>query len=208
MVVHFLIYKELLGLILKEINKWAEEQFQEYLGRLYKAMFAAAYYGLLRVGEPTLSPHGITVNNVHVGTNKKKLLFILKSSKTHNKGDKPQCIKIASAPIPSQKSGNNWDKTWFWPFKLLNDYIAIQPPATNCEEMFFVFSDNSPVQSFQLRAILRQMISRLNLEPKLYNVHSFRSGWCHDLMKYGVSVETIKKLGRWKSNAVFTYLQD
>ena len=58
-------------------------------------MFTAAYYGLFRVGEIMLSEHMVKAIDVHVDTNKNKLLFILRSSKTHTKGNHPQIIKIS-----------------------------------------------------------------------------------------------------------------
>ena len=36
-------------------------------------------------------------------------------------------------------------------------------------------------------------------------MHGIRLGHVTDLLNLGVSVETIKKLGRWKSNAVYVY---
>ena len=55
---------------------------------------------------------------------------------------------------------------------------------------------------------LKFMLQKLKLNADLYNVHSLRIGHCGDLLKMGVSVETIKKIGRWKSNAVFNYLRN
>ena len=69
------------------ILKLTEEHFQNlgqlYLEKLYRAMFAAAYYGLLRVGEIAAGSHPVLVPDVHVGRNKRKLLFVLQTSKTH-----------------------------------------------------------------------------------------------------------------------------
>ena len=45
-------------------------------------------------------------------------------------------------------------------------------------------------------------------DDTLYGTHSLRSGRTCDLYKLGLSVETIKKIGRWKSNAVFRYLKN
>ena len=47
---------------------------QQYLTILYQAMFAACYYGLLRAGKVTRSPHVIKANDVHLGANKNKIL--------------------------------------------------------------------------------------------------------------------------------------
>ena len=59
-------------------------------------MFVSAYYGLLRIGKIALGLHVIKVTDVHVGVNKKKVLFVLRSSKTHVLGSKPQIVKIIS----------------------------------------------------------------------------------------------------------------
>ena len=50
------------------------------------ALFATAYYGLFRVGEITDSQHAVKACDVHIGVNKRKLLFILRTSKTHTEG--------------------------------------------------------------------------------------------------------------------------
>ena len=76
-VFRFPIYKQLLKLIIDELCTWSAEEKQHYLFNLYAALFMAAYYGLLRVGELTRSPHTLAVNDVHIGINKKKILFVL-----------------------------------------------------------------------------------------------------------------------------------
>ena len=88
----FPIHKGLLHLILNETEKLFNQQ--PYLEILYKALFISAYYGLLRAGEVTQGPHVILANNVHIGLNKDKILFILRTSKTHTAGSKPQMIKF------------------------------------------------------------------------------------------------------------------
>ena len=58
-----------------------------------------------------------------------------------------------------------------------------------------------------LRGVLVTLIKRIGLDSSLYQVHGLRSGRATDLCELGVSVETIKKLGQWRSNAVYTYLR-
>ena len=70
---------------------------QEYLGKLYTAIFSSAYYGLLRIGEIAKGSHPILAKDVQIGLNKKKILFILRTSKTHWKDSKPQLIKITGS---------------------------------------------------------------------------------------------------------------
>ena len=94
--VRFPIQKDLLHLIIKEVRKYFTTRNQPYLEQLISAMMIAGYYGLLRAGELAQGPHTLLARNVHIGVNKKKLLFVLTTSKTHRKGDAPQLIKIAS----------------------------------------------------------------------------------------------------------------
>ena len=58
------------------------------------------------------------------------------------------------------------------------------------------------------RIVLKSAIKNVGLDEKLYDTHSLRIGQTVDLLKLGFSVETIKKLEHWKSNAVFTYLKN
>ena len=74
-------------------------------------------------------------------------------------------------------------------------------------EQFFVFADKSPISPSQLRSCLKLMIRKAGFDPRLYGTHSLRTGRTCDLLKLGLSVETIKKLGRWKLNEVFRYLK-
>ena len=84
----------LLELILFEIQR--RFSAQPYLQIMYKALFALGYYGLMRVGELTESPHAVKAANIHMATNKKKILIMLYSSKTHGMCDCPQMICITS----------------------------------------------------------------------------------------------------------------
>ena len=60
------------------------------------ALFSTAYYGFFRIGELTKSIHAVKVKDIHIGLSKRKVLFMLQTSKTHGKGDFPQSIKIAA----------------------------------------------------------------------------------------------------------------
>ena len=66
------IHKGLLGLIVKAVDDlYLNKENQPYLAVLYKAMFVAAYHGLLRISEVTTSPHCVIVRDVKISTNKK-----------------------------------------------------------------------------------------------------------------------------------------
>ena len=58
-----------------------------------------------------------------------------------------------------------------------------------------------------MRKCLHLVLKLAGFRDELYTVHSLRIGWALDLLKLGLSIETIKKIGHWKSNAVFKYLK-
>ena len=76
MITRLPIQFKLLELILFEIQRTLGGS-QPYLEKLYLAMFALSYYGLLRIGEVTESDHNILAINVHVATNKKKIVLLM-----------------------------------------------------------------------------------------------------------------------------------
>ena len=203
------IKKGLLLILIKYLDKIFGTQ--PYLLRLYKALFMTAYYGLFRVGELTTGSHPILARDVH---NKKKMMFILRTSKTHWTDVKPQIIKISNIDknhnADSTLSQNNFGNFGhICPFQALRDFIAVRKQGfRKSNEPFFVFSDRSPVSPLNMRNVLNQSLTLAGLEHRLYGTHSFRIGRCVDLMAMNLSVESIKKLGRWRSNCVFTYLSN
>ena len=200
------IRKHLIKLILSALNVILDQQ--PYLRVLYKALIVTAYFGLFHIGELTHSDHVVKASDVHIGINKKKLLFVLRSSKTHCKGSKPQLIKISATPGDLDKAAASIRNIQVCPFSLLKEYLNCRKKKINNREQFFVFKDRSPVKPHHLRNILKQAIKMIGLNYRLYNSHGLRSGRSLDLQKAGISVETIKKLGRWKSNTVYTYLSN
>ena len=132
--------------------------------------------------------------------NKRKVLFLLRSSKTHSKGTIPQSVKITSIT-------HNADRVNFCLFQILRKYIDIQKPVQSENEAFFVFYDQTAIPATTIPNVLKKSLKNCGFKDHLYLTHSLRSGRARDLMKLGLSVETIKKLGRWKSDLVFRYLK-
>ena len=186
-------------MLVQSVERFFADTPQPFLEQLYRAMLSSMYFGLLRIGEVCAGPHVIKAKDVHVGKNKNKIMFVLHSSKTHCKANKLQIIKLTQV-------GNTPD-TVVCPFKLMQEYLEIWGKYRDPSEQFFTFSDHSAVLPVQLRAIVKKLIKFNHLDPQQYTVHGIRGGWASDLLDAGVSIETIKKLGRWKSSAVFTYLQ-
>ena len=221
------IGKHLLEMIIIETKKLYKRQ--PYLEKLYIAVFSLCYYGLLRVGEVSQSQHSIKAVDIHEGNNRnrQKLLIILRSSKTHTKGDRPQQIRIIgnktinvidNAEIPSNHKKQSTQETEFstrgkfntifCPVKCFKEFTAVRPRIKSLQEQIFIFRDGSPLKAEQLRRTLRTILARLRLDPSIYDTHSFRIGRATDLEKLNVDIESIKRLGRWRSNAVYKYLRN
>ena len=157
------------------------------------------YYGLFRISEMT-AQHAVRAKDVHINDDADKILIILRSSKTHGVYNKPQEIRIRS----SMKSTNRN----FCPVEAANEYMDVRGRTyVTDDEQLFIFRDRSPVSANNARQVLKDLLTRLNLNPKLYGTHSFRSGHATDLTKYGHSVESVKLCGRWTSNAVYKYIK-
>ena len=188
----------LLELLVFEIIRC--DDLTQYETLLYKTVFLTMFYGLMRVGEAVKgSKHTARAVNVHVAKNKRSVLFILYSSKTHSQKDRPQKIQI----------DNRWRKTGtvFNPVQEIIEYSQTRPGYRYEEEPYFVFHNGQPVRDIHVRAILKRFLRKLGLNDELYGTHSLRIGRATDLFKQGLSVEKIKHMGRWRSNAVYKYLR-
>ena len=133
--------------MLKNIGKLFGSQL--YLATMYKALLITTYYGMFRIGEVTYSQHTVTASDVHIAMNKKKLLFILRSSKTHCKGNNPQVIKIISNETTRT---NGKVKYHLCPFILLRQYLNLRR-SKSIQQQFFIFNDRSPVKPSHFRTV-------------------------------------------------------
>ena len=177
---------------------------------LYQMAFSLAYYGLLRIGELTISKHVIKAKDIHKANNKNKVLIVLYSSKTHGRRNKPQMIKIAADEEYDVKMGNHNLMRRFQyicPFFIIQQFLQICGGYDTDDEPLLIFSDETPFERNTTEKNVAKNLKRLNLNGKLYDVHSFRKGRAVDMLREGYSVEQIKKAGRWKSNAVYKYLE-
>ena len=94
---------------------------------------------MMHISEVAEEPHAVRALDVHIGENKQKLLLVLRSSKTHNRGDKLQLIQL----------GNNFgtvdERTSS--FTHMEDYLAVRPKCKSTDEQFFVFKENIAVHN-------------------------------------------------------------
>lgn len=171
---------------------------QPYLCALYKCMFTFAYYGLFRIGELAKGAHPILAADVHQTRGRRQVIqLILRSSKTHKKGDKPQLIRIPNKV--DEHEVYSLAGTKYCPFSILREFLVMRGNYSHDEEKFFIFRSGVTVRADQFRRVLKDVIQRAGYLNNFYSAHSFRAGRAEDLRLQGVEIRTIQKIGRWKS---------
>ena len=97
---------------------------------------------------------------------------------------------------------------FFCPFQMIREYLSIRGTEyENDDEQFFILPDGSPLKQYTIRNMLIKLFKCLNLNSSVHSFHCFRIGRSLDLLKFGYTVDQIKLMGRWKSNAVFRYIR-
>ena len=120
---------------------------------------------MLRIGEIAKGSHPVLARDIHIGINKRKLLFILRTLETHWKDGKPQLIKIAASTTKEQKQEANKNTC---PFTILRQYVRIREPSENKNEPFFTFEGGVPIKPEQIRMVLTMLLNQLGFNGKHY----------------------------------------
>ena len=110
---------------------------QPYLMKLYAGMLSIAYFGLFQVSEIAAGGHPVLARDVHVGKNKKKLLLVLRTSKTHGKNCKPQTVKLSSTATSNYTKDRSKDNSIICPYRNVNAFAEVRPGLQHCTEQFF-----------------------------------------------------------------------
>ena len=160
------IQKEILSILLKAVECYFDYCGQLYLWNLYMAMFAAAYYGLFRIGEIAEGKHLVKDSDMHLAMNKRKLLFILRSLKTHDVNVEPQSVKIASTKMKKSvtKQMDGADVKQFCPCHLIQTYLAARGKYYSSNESFFILPDHSAVKQQTFRITLQKCLALAGFE--------------------------------------------
>lgn len=81
-------------------------------------------------------------------------------------------------------------------------------PKLHNLDPFFVFVDNSPVKPYQMQAVLKRALKGFGLDPTDFGIHSLRIGYATTLDHRHVSLDVIRRKGRWKgTNVVYRYIR-
>ena len=118
-------------MVLFEVERKFTETNQFYLETMYSAFLFLLYYGLFRVGELASGRHPVQARDIHQSTNKNKLLFILRSSKTHKKNSRPQRVEIEGEVNLQCAITENY----YCPYLGTREYLQVRGPYTNTTDL-------------------------------------------------------------------------
>ncbi|MES9881497.1 MAG: hypothetical protein ABW185_11510 [Sedimenticola sp.] len=165
---------------------------------MFKAMCLLAFHGFLRIGEMCVKSSTLISNVIKRGD----IVFQYVASKLAGLEITLQQFKHSTRPV-----------TLFFPVHAdcnmcavtaINTYLS---GTSHKSGPLFQFNDGQPVSYAFFNSHLKDCISFLGYDTKLYKSHSFRIGAATHATIQGYSEDDIRKMGRWKSNALQNYVR-
>ena len=123
-------------------------------------MLVTGYYGLLHIGEIAQceSDHMIRFNDVHFGRNKRKIVIVPRTSKTHSFHTAPQVVKITGVEEKPDKHFQDIPK--YCPVNLLLNYLDVRGEPRTADEPFFIYRNSAPVKLEHFCSVLKRCIKK------------------------------------------------
>lgn len=169
--------------------------WSRYEARLFSAAFSLAFFGALRVGEVVLEvirgreSRGLLLQDVTLSPS--EVVLSIRNSKTDQLG------RGATLRLPATGGKGPC------PVKDTSKYLNLRPQG---QGPFFIHENGAPLARHQFAKVMRKVIAACGLTAADYAPHSFRIGAATSAAHWGLSVERIKNMGRWKSNAFRGYV--
>ena len=184
------------GLVRRMVAELLLMDLTPYERSLWKALFSIAYFGCFRASEFLIS------------TDEMKLLclervflrrdgafeFLLVKTKNNTNGQVQEVIfhQLGDDPI--------------CPVAALHQFMALRP-VTSRSTPLFVNARGTPITPKVFNAMVRAILARLGLpDTKRYSAKSFRVGAASEAFSLGFSLDDVKGLGRWNSDAFMDYI--
>ena len=164
------------------------------------AAYCTAFFGFLRVSKFTVPPPYKYDPDVHLSLSDVTL-------------DNTHSLEVVRLHIKPSKTDPFRKGTYIHlgrtyqsacPVQALLLYLAIRGKQPG---PLFVLSDNMMLTRHYLASVLKDTISKLNLDTYSYNTHSFRIGAATAVKQARVLDTHIKTLGRWHSDAYQRYIR-
>ena len=163
--------------------------------------FHSCFFALLRVSEVAHTPgtgsrHALQYSGVifHVDNQGNCITLHIPSSKTDQLS---RGTSICLRP---------YDNKAIYP--IANATLFLQHRSTAVGQ-FFIHADERPISAYQVSSVLHKCLEFCHIPlPELYTTHSFRIGACSTLSQQGLSADSIRSAGRWRSSAFKRYIRD
>jgi integrase len=156
------------------------------------AMLLIPFLFLLRAGEYTGS--ALAWGDTHVHHESKKIEIVVEFSKTSMAPTSVFCHMRGDALCP-HKALCNYARRH-------NEWHGERPKAA---APVFASDWAVPITQAQWGIRLKQLVSRIGLDPAVFSPHSLRRGGATAMFIANVPREDIKSHGRWKSDAIDIY---
>ncbi|MCG7876876.1 MAG: hypothetical protein N0C90_11155 [Candidatus Thiodiazotropha endolucinida] len=171
--------------------------FSPYEVLLFKAAYLLAFFGLLRVSELVFTCNmyrnrPLTARDVRIDKDSSAVIVTIRFSKNNQYGS-PTVLRIPAS-----------EDTTLCCVTAIAEYLKCRPDQVS---YFFSHANSLPLTRSQFSGVLSKAIRFAGLPVHKFKTHSFRIGRASTLAAQGISNETIKLLGRWKSNAVQSYIR-
>ena len=174
--------------------------FGPFADLVIETMCTVAFFGFLRVSEFTCtgcfnSDINLCIKDITVCENDKAVYIILKVSKTD-----PFRQGVVISLFASQQM--------VCPYRAISKLLMVRKRcgATPLDPIF-VDSDGKCFNRPLFLSKIRTVLTRIGVDDKLYNTHSFRIGAATTAGSVRMEPHLIKTLGRWNSDCYIRYIR-
>lgn len=169
-----------------------------YESTLFVAAFSLAFFGLLRISELLGQDSsfingrpGIQVSDIQRLSNRLQINIVGSKTDQERIGEVICLEQVVSHP----------DLCPVLSTKQLLEKIPSHSGS------LLIHNDGSKLTRYQFQAVLKKSVKFLGWNCKGFTSHSFRIGAATTAAMNGVSKEVLMKMGRWKSDAVKSYIR-
>ena len=181
--------------ILHRLLQAVDSHIKHYYHRsLLKAMFLISFYGLMRMGEVTMSKHGLVplqMNQLQISQD--KVIISITQFKYNSK------LTPVDIIFPRHQ-----DPQWC-PVVHLSTYLLLRgfKPGP-----IFSYPSLAPIQRTFYSYKLNLLLKSIGCDVSRYQSHSFRIGGASYFAELGYTDSQIRLLGRWETNSFIKYIRD
>lgn len=173
-----------------------------YESTMFGSAFSLCFFALLRVGEITCDSKNRTGKHVIQTSD---ILF----SKTENSEELG--IRICTSKTDQYGVGVTLkicrqSDHLICPIALLKRYLAVKTKTHSTESNIYTHFNGSSLTRYQFSSLLQKALSFCE-ESGHFRPHSFRIGGASEAKRHGIDDDTIKRWGRWVSDAYLKYIR-